>query len=236
MDQYFKTDLGIQALKQRSFQLSARQRQLLLLIGTDDFKILNSALKQRLATPELIQQLEELGLIFIYNATPRSANNPQIMSQTLHATQSSSTHSSPPQISQQPEIQLTQASQELIRSPITLSGPLEEAVSVPDLQQSGQNNTTTIQSENFRSEEIKTELSYIGFEDIKQKMAGLLQTHCGLMTRQLVIQIQQAKSIRDIKFCQMQWITALQESRISPHELNQTMQQINYSLQHLQSS
>ena len=64
MDHYFKTDLGIQALKQRSFQLNARQRQLLLLIGTDDFKILNSALKQRLATPELIQQLEELGLIF----------------------------------------------------------------------------------------------------------------------------------------------------------------------------
>ncbi len=68
MDQYFKTDLGIQALKQRSFQLNARQRQLLLLIGTDDFKILNSALKQRLATPELIQQLEELGLIFQDNA------------------------------------------------------------------------------------------------------------------------------------------------------------------------
>ena len=236
MDQYFKTDLGIQALKQRSFQLSARQRQLLLLIGTDDFKILNSALKQRLATPELIQQLEELGLIFIHNATPTSANNPQIMPQTLHATQPSSTHSSSPQISQQPEIQLHQASQELIRSPITLSEPLEETVSVPDLQQSGQNNTKTMQSENFRSEEIKTELSYISFEDIKQKMAGLLQTHCGLMTRQLVIQIQQAKSIRDIKFCQMQWITALQESRISPHELSQTMQQINYSLQHLQSS
>lgn len=64
MDHYFKTDLGIQTLKHRSIQLTARQRQLLLLIGTDDFKILNSALKQRLATPELIQQLEELGLIF----------------------------------------------------------------------------------------------------------------------------------------------------------------------------
>lgn len=64
MDQYLKTDLGIQALKQRSFQLNARQRQLLLLIGTDDFEILNSGLKKRLATPELIQQLEDLGLIF----------------------------------------------------------------------------------------------------------------------------------------------------------------------------
>ncbi len=77
MDQYFKTDLGIQALKQRSFQLNARQRQLLLLIGTDDFKILNSALKQRLATPELIQQLEELGLIFQDNAqSVDKKNNP----------------------------------------------------------------------------------------------------------------------------------------------------------------
>ena len=64
MDHYVKTHLGVQALKQRSFQLNARQRQLLLLIGTDDFRILNSAMKQRLATPEIIQQLEQLGLIF----------------------------------------------------------------------------------------------------------------------------------------------------------------------------
>ena len=67
MDRYVKTDLGIQALKQRSFQLNARQRQLLLLIGTDDFRVLNGAMKQRLATPEIIQQLEQLGLIFQKN-------------------------------------------------------------------------------------------------------------------------------------------------------------------------
>lgn len=64
----------------------------------------------------------------------------------------------------------------------------------------------------------------------------LLHNHCGLMARQLILKIQQATSIRDIKLCQMQWITALQESRISPLELNHTMQQINHSMQYLQSA
>ena len=99
-----------------------------------------------------------------------------------------------------------------------------------------QQSVSTVTPRQVAHAETTPELNYINFDDIKYKMSTLLQTHCGLMTKQLVMQIQQAKSIRDIKFCQMQWITALQESRISPQELNQTMQQINYSLQHLQSS
>jgi hypothetical protein len=231
MDQYFKTDLGIQALKQRSFQLNARQRQLLLLIGTDDFKILNSALKQRLATPELIQQLEELGLIFQDNAQSVDKKN--------NIPLSAVTTSVALDTNQQPTLAETtksQSSKENIISSLNISEKLTETSSPSNLHTNVPNHDLNPQQETAALKKNTPEHVHISFDEIKQKMAHLLQTHCGLMTKQLVIQIQQAKSIRDIKFCQMQWITALQESRISPVELNQTMQQINYSLQHLQSS
>ena len=231
MDHYFKTDLGIQALKQRSFQLTARQRQLLLLIGTDDFKILSSALKQRLATPELIQQLEVLGLIFQNQVNGASQIKTKIISESPKIERSNQLTPS----NNKTEISFKQPPKEVVNSSITTDKkPNENTKSIdPRIIQQTATSMPSVEVENT---EIKPELTYINFDDIKQKMSTLLQTHCGLMTKQLVIQIQQAKSIREIKFCQMQWITALQESRISPQELNQTMQQINYSLQHLQSS
>lgn len=233
MDHYFKTDLGIQALKHRSFRLNARQRQLLLLIGTDDFKILNSALKQRLATPELIQQLEELGLIFQNHVN----GAPQVK---LEITSES------PKIEQSNQLTPSNLITEMRFKPSPSPKAIESPTIINDTQLIHntksvdshliQQNVSTVISTHLEHAKATPELNYINFDDIKQKMSTLLQTHCGLMTKQLVMQIQQAKSIPDIKFCQMQWITALQESRISPQELNQTMQQINYSLQHLQSS
>ncbi|MFW2098334.1 hypothetical protein ACG9ZL_19325 [Acinetobacter sp. ULE_I057] len=228
MDHYFKTDLGIQALKNRSFQLTARQRQLLLLIGTDDFKILKSPLKQRLATPELIQQLEELGLIFQNHADHSSEMKTKITPESfkiehLH------------QLNQCTNLTPLPFPKEVDKLKSIITQNLNENTKSAD-SHTTTHATNTVISEEETHVESTSELIYINFDDIKQKMSTLLQTHCGLMTKQLVIQIQQAKSIRDIKFCQMQWITALQESRISPHELNLTMQQINYSLQHLQSS
>jgi hypothetical protein len=226
MDHYFKTDLGIQTLKHRSIQLTARQRQLLLLIGTDDFKILNSALKQRLATPELIQQLEELGLIFQNQVNGAPQVKSKITSESSKIEQS---NQRTPSIGFKPSPKAVE--NPTIINDTQLSQNTKSADPNP-IQQS----VNTVTSTQVAHAEATPELNYINFDDIKHKMSTLLQTHCGLMTKQLVMQIQQAKSIRDIKFCQMQWITALQESRISPQELNQTMQQINYSLQHLQSS
>lgn len=49
MTQFHKTDLGIESLKQRSMNLNARQRRLLLLIGTDDFDLLSEQFKRRIA-------------------------------------------------------------------------------------------------------------------------------------------------------------------------------------------
>lgn len=231
MDHYLKTDLGIQALKQRSFQLNARQRQLLLLIGTDDFKILSNGLKQRLATPELIQQLEDLGLIFQNNVNRLEATitEPNIQIEVPSQTIESINHQKGTDTFTQDyptEIIQKQNIKEKPASHITVSEKLVENV------QSIKTDTQAIE----KIESKSLELTHISFDEIKLKMMSLLQTHCGLLAKQLIMKIQQATSIRDIKLCQMQWITALQESKISPLELNQTMQQINHSLQHLQSS
>jgi hypothetical protein len=67
-------------------------------------------------------------------------------------------------------------------------------------------------------------------------MMSLLQRYCGLMAKQLILQIQSATDLHSLKRCQMQWITTLQESRIEPAVLNQHLQQINHSLLRLQAA
>ena len=63
MNEYNKTQLGIDTLQSRSKDLTARQRRLLVLIGTEDFTLLADQFKQRIAPPELLEQLSNLGLI-----------------------------------------------------------------------------------------------------------------------------------------------------------------------------
>lgn len=63
MSDYQKTPLGIEVLKNRSIHLNVRQRRLLILIGTPDFDILTPQFKQRIAEPEVLDQLYNMGLI-----------------------------------------------------------------------------------------------------------------------------------------------------------------------------
>lgn len=77
------------------------------------------------------------------------------------------------------------------------------------------------------------ELEKLPFVEIQQVMIQTLTTYCGLMARPLVQKIQSINSLQQLKACQMQWITSLQESRIPPVQLNQTLKLINYSVQHL---
>lgn len=77
------------------------------------------------------------------------------------------------------------------------------------------------------------ELEKLPFVKIQQVMIQTLTTYCGLMARPLVQKIQSINSLQQLKACQMQWITSLQESRIPPSQLNQTLKLINYSVQHL---
>ncbi|KXZ69301.1 hypothetical protein AVENLUH13518_02605 [Acinetobacter venetianus] len=77
------------------------------------------------------------------------------------------------------------------------------------------------------------ELEKLPFIEIQQVMIQTLTTFCGLMARPLIQKIQSIKTVQQLKACQMQWITSLQESRIPPAQLNQTLKLINYSVQHL---
>src|SRR5699024_9611238 len=84
--------------------------------------------------------------------------------------------------------------------------------------------------------EIEVRLDVLSFEEVKQLMAQRLQQNCGLMAKQLINRILQTQDLHSLKLCQMQWITELQESRISAHDLNQCLKQINFSLQRLNAS
>lgn len=63
MFNYQKTELGFQTLKDRQLALNARQRRLLLLIGSDDFNQMPVHYQQRIAEATLLEQLMDLGLI-----------------------------------------------------------------------------------------------------------------------------------------------------------------------------
>ena len=227
MDHYVKTHLGVQALKQRSFKLNARQRQLLLLIGTDDFRILNSAMKQRLATPEIIQQLEQLGLIF---SGQRSSNH-----STEHSIERTNHIASKQPVNnvQNESITTVETTTENNTQPNINHESIENKFRDNLTIQHKYANESTIVQQKQHNHVTEKENTYLDFEEVKQTMMGLLKLHCGLMAKQLILNIQHAQSVREIKLCQMQWITALQETRIPRDELNFSMQQINRSLQHL---
>jgi len=71
----------------------------------------------------------------------------------------------------------------------------------------------------------------LSFEEIQLLMMKTLSSYCGLMTKPLVQKIEKSTTIQELKLCQMQWITNLQESRIPPQELASALRTINYSIQ-----
>ena len=193
MNHYQKTALGLDALQQRHIPLNARQRRLLVLIGTEDFEQLADQFKQRIATPEILGQLIELGLI--------------------HSTQTAH-----------------------VSSPIE---PLSEFQPPASLLENSQNSVNPIDLDRIAQTPTQSPappLKAYSFEETRDLMMSLLQRYCGLMAKQLILQIQSATDLHNLKRCQMQWITTLQESRIEPTVLNQHLQQINHSLLRLQAA
>ena len=191
MFNFHKTELGQTAVKNRNIELNARQRRLLLLIGTEDFKLLNDNLKQRLAPPELIHQLKDMGLIEHFKQNIPLSPDPVV-----------------------------QDSNEI---PTAIQPPIEP----PEIPHTSAPNST-LNAEHSPALQIHPEP--LSFEEIKLLMTDSLRSYCGLMAQQLILRIQATSDRRGLKLCQMQWITSLQESRISSTELNQIYQQINSSL------
>ena len=211
MSQYHKTDLGIASLKQRSMDLNARQRRLLLLIGTEDFNLLNEQFKHRIAPVELLEQLVEMGLIACSSVEQiqTTVSSPVVNSEIETSLPTQTTHT------------------EKFAEPITTTAAI-----TPSISSIADPISQVTESQN----EIEMIIEALDFEEVKQLMTHLLQQNCGLMAKQLTTRILQTQDLRSLKLCQMQWITTLQESRIPADELNQCLKQINFSLQKLNAS
>lgn len=214
MDTFYKTELGFRTLKLRDLPLNARQRRLLVLIGTDDFSALNTAMKHRIAEPDLLQQLIDLGLIF-------KEENP---AEPLQKQEEAAVEPQP-QILMQPSEIHTALNVPSSTATEDYSFQLEKA------------QTATGPAQPISAADVQIEpLSPLAFDELKQFMMQHLQQYCGLMAKQLILNIQAAEQVSQLKMCQIQWITLLQESRIVPKLLNHALQQVNLSMRKLQSA
>lgn len=236
MFNYQKTQLGLDALQQRTRDLNARQRRLLVLIGTEDFDLLGDQFKQRLAPPELIEQLLDMQLI----APAALDETPDLtLTATIENTHQAETISAPKVFQTEIQTHLSSAPQpthaESLAEPIQtqhlhLTPPRVNAETYAEAVATTE---TAVDEKTVQHETAQPEISALSFEDVKFLMMDTLQRHCGLMAKQLIQRILQSQDIRSLKLCQMQWITSLQETRLPPKELNRVLQQINYSLQKL---
>lgn len=206
---FYRTNLGRVALQQRNIVLNAKQRRLLLLIDHEDFQNLNGEFKKRIASPELIQQLIDLELIAPIASTDTSTNEEIILKTSA--------------INKVEENQ-----KECVDSSIPHSAHLIGEIQLSEQKTLDQSSTTYFQPV------ISSEA--LSFEEIQQLMIKTLSSYCGLMTKPLVQKIEKTTIIQELKLCQMQWITSLQESRIPPQELARALRTINYSIQLLSQS
>lgn len=206
---FYRTNLGRVALQQRNIVLNAKQRRLLLLIDHEDFQNLNGEFKKRIASPELIQQLIDLKLIAPIASTKPTTNEEIILKTSA--------------INKVEENQ-----KESVNSSIPHSPPLVGEIQLSEQKTLDQSSTTYFQP--------VTPSPTLSFEEIQQLMMKTLSNYCGLMTKPLVQKIEKATTIQELKLCQVQWITSLQESRIPPQELARALRTINYSIQLLSQS
>jgi len=206
---FYRTNLGRVALQQRNIVLNAKQRRLLLLIDHEDFQNLNVEFKKRIASPELIQQLVDLELIASTASTETLTDEEIILKTSL--------------INKVEENQ-----KESIGSSIAHSSNLVGEIQLSEQKTLDQSSTTSFQP-------VISSKS-LSFEEIQLLMIKTLSSYCGLMTKPLVQKIEKTTTIQELKLCQMQWITSLQESRIPPQELASALHTINYSIQLLQES
>lgn len=205
---FYRTNLGRVALQQRNIALNAKQRRLLLLIDHEDFVNLDTEFKKRIAPPELIQQLIDLKLI------ARTHENDSEVTEQIATSKSSSTAK---------EIDVPQKNTIDDNKGHDLVGEIQ----VPQQLSSHPSNIESQLPPSLPIEQLS-------FEEIQQLMKKSLNMYCGLMGKPLIQKIEQIKTIQELKMCQMQWITSLQESRIPPHELAHTLHSINYSIQLIQ--
>ncbi|MDV8150499.1 hypothetical protein R5L37_01805 [Acinetobacter pittii] len=202
---FYRTNLGRVALQQRNITLNAKQRRLLLLIDHEDFQNLNSEFKKRIASPELIQQLIDLKLI------ASSSENSSELNEQIPCSESPVTT-----IEAHPKNTIDDNKSNDIVGEIQVT------------------QSSSFQLSHTEITQPPVPVQPLSFEEIQHLMKQSLSQYCGLMAKPLIQKIEQIKTLQELKICQMQWITSLQESRIPPHELAYTLHSINYSIQLIQ--
>lgn len=210
MSTFYKTELGLQTLSTRQLTLSPKQRRLLILVGSDDFNSMNAVLQQQIAPPELIQQLLDLGLIQS-NSTP---TNPPL------TTDHSSLDLAPQ------KVQMTSSFDSALSTQAKICDQTKNShVAIHSMAQQKTQDTPV--------PEAPRPKKAFSFNDLKKFMTQQLQQYCGLMAQLLIEKIRASTHIAELKTCQMQWITYLQESRIGPKQLNEALNHVNYSMRAL---
>lgn len=212
MMRYSKTAKGLHVLQHRNVELNARQRRLLVLIGTEDFDLLTPQFKTRIAPHDLLQQLCDIGLIEVQELETSNAAFGTESAQTSAPTNNSVKASFP----HFPESNI----QTLITRPAS-SADLEAPI------------TTTL----VATTHVPADITYIALnqEQIRSLMLDSLKKYCGLLAKQHIQNIAQAPDIDALKVCQVQWLTLLQESRMPSQELNQLFKQISHALSMLRA-
>lgn len=206
---FYRTNLGKVALQQRNIVLNAKQRRLLLLIDHEDFQNLNGEFKKRIASPELIQQLIDLELI-APTASTKTLTDEEIILKTSSINK------------------VEENQKESVGSSIAHSPNIVGEIQLSEQKTLDQSSTTYFQP--------IIPSKALSFEEIQLLMMKTLSSYCGLMTKPLVQKIEKATTIQELKLCQIQWITSLQESRIPPQELASALHTINYSIQLIQEN
>ncbi|WP_180157609.1 hypothetical protein [Acinetobacter sp. YH12045] len=245
MFNYQKTELGFQTLKDRQLALNARQRRLLLLIGSDDFNQMPVHYQQRIAEVSLLEQLMELGLIQpitahdhqrLQNSDFSAFNTPKI---APSKTPDLNIFSPASELTAQVHVTFNELSMPTMEVPqtqsqheITNSLPMDAMGFIS--RQFNQAIPENITSNNPVLAEQIIDFIEHDFDELQNFMCSYLQRYCGLMAKKLMLNIQQATDIAELKACQMQWITCLNESNIQPKLLQHALQQINYSIKNLQ--
>lgn len=215
--QFQKTTLGFAEIQNRTLKLTAKQRRLLILIGSNTEDAMHQQLMQQLATPDLLEELMELALI--EPTTYAVISSTDIETDTQETTASANSDSNTVQVTPRQErvfpiIPPTDISQPK-NQPQThnIESEIIYSPSLPQQQKQPITPRTTDHSDAFKL--------------LQELMKNSLQQYCGLMAKQLVNKIERCETIQQLRHCQMQWLTSLQEARISPELLNATLNSVN---------
>lgn len=207
---YIKTERGIAELEQRQLALNPKQRRVLLLIDSPAFLQLNPTQQQRWVCEQIITELTALNLI-----TVKTAQNIKAKAETRQYIRQTATSTK----SDESEITASARLRPSVEKTVTESLKKINAP-VHELKEK------TVQ----RSLAQAVEFKVLSFAQIQTFMIESLQQFCGLMAKPLIEQIAQARSITQLKHCQIQWLTHLQESRMSPVQLSFSCQQLNFAM------